>query len=84
MSQNVGQTYSKFSFFQKLAANATIGPLLQNFMNEMAKARPGVKVPTAYEVMGKYLDHENELLDEYIGGLKKKWPEYRVNIMCDG
>lgn len=25
-----------------------------------------------------------KILNEYIGGLKKQWPKYRVTIMCDG
>lgn len=84
MRQKVGQAYSKFSFFHGIAANATTGSLLQNFMDEVAKAGPGVKTSTTYEVMGKYLDHKKELLNGYIGGLKKKWLEYEVIIMCDG
>ena len=71
MRQKVGQAYSKLSFFHGIVANATTRPLLQNFMDEVAKAGSGVKAPTAYEVMEKYLDHEKELLDGYIGGLKK-------------
>lgn len=43
-----------------------------------------MKAPTAYEVMGKYIDHEKKLIDNYIGVLNKQWPKYEVTIMYDG
>lgn len=84
MKQKVGQTYSKFSFFHSIAANATTKSLLQNLINQAAKVEPSIKASTACEVMGKYQNHENKLIDDYIGVLKKKWLEYGVTIMSDG
>lgn len=71
MRQKIDHAYSKFSFFHRMAINET-RPLLQSLIDQAAKARPGVKAPTTYEVMRKYLDYENKLLDDYIGVLKKK------------
>lgn len=53
-------------------------------IDQAAKVGQGVKASIAYVVMKKYLDHEKKLHDDYIGSLKKKLPEYRVTIMCDG
>ena len=77
--EKVDQTVAKYMFFNAIQANTTKGPYLQHMLEGT-----GVKTPTDYEIMNKYLKSEKEELESYIESLKRQWPEYGVIIMCDG
>ena len=55
-----------------------------HMLNAAAREGTGVKAPTDYDIMNKYLKSEKEELESYIDSLKRQWPAYRVTIMCDG
>ncbi|XP_077219376.1 uncharacterized protein LOC143853475 [Tasmannia lanceolata] len=82
--EKVGRAYAKFAFHNAIPANAANSPYLQHFIDTAGQHGSGVKAPTSYEVMNKYLPMEVAELEEYINGLKKQWAEYGVTIMCDG
>ncbi|XP_077232424.1 uncharacterized protein LOC143869749 [Tasmannia lanceolata] len=80
----VGRAYAKFAFYNAIPANAVTSPYLQHFVDVAGEYGRGVKAPTSYEIMNKYLPLEVEDLKKYINGLKQQWPEYGVTIMTDG
>ncbi|XP_077249199.1 uncharacterized protein LOC143888647 [Tasmannia lanceolata] len=80
----VERAYVKFAFHNAIPANSANSPYLQHFVDVAGQYGTGVKAPTSYEIMNKYLPMEVKELKEYINGLKNKWPEYGVTIMSDG
>ncbi|XP_077249140.1 uncharacterized protein LOC143888581 [Tasmannia lanceolata] len=80
----VGRAYAKFASYNAILANTATSPYLQHFVDVACEYGRGVKAPTSYEIMNKYLPLEVEDLAKYINGLKQQWPEYGVTIMTDG
>ena len=70
--EKVGQAVAKYMFFNAIPANTTKGLYLQHMLDVAAKEGTGVKVPTEYEIMNKYLKSEKEELESYIGSLKRQ------------
>ena len=52
-------------------------------IDTIAKAGPGIKGPTGYQIGNAYLEEEVQELEVYINTLKAKWPVYGCTIMCD-
>ncbi|XP_077215765.1 uncharacterized protein LOC143850392 [Tasmannia lanceolata] len=80
----VGRAYAKIFFHNAIPAHAANSPYLQHFVDVAGQYGIGVKAPTSYEIMNKYLPMGVKELKEYINGLKNQWPEYVVTIMSNG
>ena len=82
--EKVDQAVAKYMFFNVIPANTTKGPYLQHKLDVATREGTGVKVPTDYDIMNKYLKSDKEELESYINSLKQQWPTYGITIMCDG
>ena len=68
--EKVGQAVAKYMFFNAIPANTTKGHYLQHMLDIAAKEGTGVKAPTDYKIMNKYMKSEKEKLESYINSLK--------------
>ncbi|XP_010248064.1 PREDICTED: uncharacterized protein LOC104590993, partial [Nelumbo nucifera] len=65
---------------EQRAFNMATSPYYKIMIDEIAKARKGVRGLTPYEIMGRFLDEEVEELKRHF----KKAKLYRLTIICDG
>ena len=71
--KKVGKTISKFFLFNAILFNAVDGgPYYQSMIDTIAKASPGIKGPTGYQIGNTYLEDEVQELEVCITTLKDK------------
>ncbi|XP_042380428.1 uncharacterized protein LOC121972875 [Zingiber officinale] len=56
----------------------------RSMVSNIQKSGPGIQPPTAYEIVGPYLDEQVEEIKTWILSCKKQWSLYGVTLMCDG
>ena len=65
--KKVGKAISKFFLFNAIPFNAAnSGPYYQSMIDTIAKAGPGIKGPTGYQIGNTYLEEEVQELEIYI------------------
>ncbi|XP_058084226.1 uncharacterized protein LOC131231891 [Magnolia sinica] len=52
-------------------------------ISEVQRGGEGVQPPTAFKIMGKYLDDEHAKMKTYVDSYKQSWEMYGCTIMCD-
>ncbi|KAL6321813.1 hypothetical protein AAG906_035510 [Vitis piasezkii] len=73
--KKVGKVISKFFLFNTIPFNAVdSGPYYQSMIDTIAKAGPGIKGPTRYQIGNTYLEEEVQELEttDYIFSLMNK------------
>ncbi|PIA41319.1 hypothetical protein AQUCO_02200016v1 [Aquilegia coerulea] len=80
------QTQSSINKFFRSESVRSVGsnPYTQPTIDATCRAGLGVRIPTPYELLGPQLNIIVGECDQFIDGIKKKWGQCGVTIMCDG
>ncbi|PIA52901.1 hypothetical protein AQUCO_01000639v1 [Aquilegia coerulea] len=85
--QKFKNLFTKMAHYDGINANQLVGsnPYTQPAIDAACRAGLGVRILTAYELLGPQLDIIVGECDKFIDELKqKKWAQYGVTAMCDG
>ncbi|XP_050379541.1 uncharacterized protein LOC126796867 [Argentina anserina] len=84
MRDRVKKSTASFFIFAGVAAKKIEDPHFKMMMSDRAECGPGVKLPTAYEILDPCLNEAYEDMKRYVDGHRKTWETFGCTLMCDG